>query len=82
MEFSFTEMIGYLASLVILLSFVMKDLKKLRIVNTAGCAIFIVYGLLLAYSIPIIITNAAIVVINLYYLSKMQKKAKLSDTFD
>jgi hypothetical protein len=32
--------------------------------------LFIVYGCLLNFSVPIIITNAAIVCINLYYLQK------------
>lgn len=78
--FSATEIIGYLASLGVLLSFLMKRIKTLRIVNTVACSIFIVYGLLLEYSIPIIITNGAIVIINVYFLAKESKKAKLSDT--
>jgi hypothetical protein len=65
------EWIGYTASFVVLLSFLMKDMKKLRIVNILGCSLFIAYGLTLpAISIPIILTNAAIVIVNLYYLSK------------
>lgn len=66
--FTPTEIIGYLASLGVLLSFLMKNIRTLRIVNTIACTIFIVYGVLLAYSIPIILTNGAIVMINLYYL--------------
>jgi len=72
--FSTTEIIGYLASLAVLLSFLMKNMRTLRIVNTIACSIFIVYGVLLAYSIPIIITNGAIVIINLYYLFVKEKK--------
>ena len=71
-SFNFTEIIGYLASVVILVSFIMKDIKKLRIINSVGCALFIVYGVLL-FSIPLIITNAAIVLINIYYLFKAKK---------
>jgi uncharacterized protein with PQ loop repeat len=66
--FSSTEIIGYIASLGVLLSFLMKNMKTLRIVNSFSCAIFIVYGFLLQYSVPIIITNGAILMINLYYL--------------
>lgn len=33
-------------------------------VNSVGCALFVVYGIMLAYSIPIILTNTAILVIN------------------
>ena len=62
-----TEYIGYLASLLVLVSFLMKNMVRLRWLNTLGCMVFIAYGLLLQ-SIPIIITNAAIVVIHSYYL--------------
>lgn len=66
---NYIELIGYAASLFVLLSFVMKDMKKLRMVNIIGCGLFIVYGVLLG-SFPIIITNAAITLVNVYYLSK------------
>lgn len=62
-----TEYTGYLASLVVLLSFLMKNIRTLRWVNTAGCLLFIIYGFLLQ-SYPVILTNAAIVVINVIYL--------------
>ena len=69
----YTEYIGYLASLFVLVSFLMKNMTYLRLVNTLGCLVFISYGALLQ-SIPIIITNAAIVLINSFYLLKVRKK--------
>ena len=66
-----TEYIGYLASFMVLLSFTMKDIKKLRFVNMTGCILFIIYGFLmptLRIGLPIIIANAAILCVNLYYL--------------
>ncbi len=66
---SFTEWVGYLASFGVLVSFLMKDMRTLRIVNSIGCATFVLYGILLG-SIPIIITNVAILVINIYFLTK------------
>ena len=67
-EFSFTDIVGYIAMALLLISFLMKDVKKLRIVNSIGCAFFVAYGFLLVTSWPIIITNSAIISINLYYL--------------
>jgi uncharacterized protein with PQ loop repeat len=67
MEFNITEIIGYAASLFVLLSFFNKNLRKLRFVNSVGCALFIAYGILLG-SIPIILTNVAILLVNAYYL--------------
>jgi len=64
------EIIGYVASAIVLFSFLMRDIKKLRLVNIVGCSIFVVYGVYLNMSIPIIITNVAIILINVFYLAK------------
>ena len=69
MNSAVTEYFGYIASALVLVSFLMKNISYLRVVNSFGCACFIVYGSLLP-SIPIIVTNAAIVLINVYYLTK------------
>ena len=66
---SVTEWVGYAASLGVLVSFLMKDIKVLRIVNSVGCGLFVAYGLMLG-SIPIILTNVAILFVNAYYLLK------------
>ncbi len=66
-----TEYVGYLASIFVLLSFTMKDLRQLRIINTVGCLLFIAYGFLmpsLRIGFPIILTNVAICCVNIYYL--------------
>ncbi len=67
---SITEWIGYLASLVLMISFLMKDINNLRIVNSTGCLLFVIYGFLLATSWPIIISNIFILGINVFYLTK------------
>jgi hypothetical protein len=70
MEITLIEVVGYLASIVVLCSFAMKDVKKLRLVNMVGCLLFVVYGFMMPtirVGLPIIITNAAILCINMYY---------------
>ncbi|QED37688.1 uroporphyrinogen decarboxylase [Antarcticibacterium arcticum] len=64
---SYIEWIGYAASLFVLLSFLMRNITTLRYVNSIGCLFFVAYGILLD-SWPIIITNVAIVCVNVYYL--------------
>jgi len=67
-----TEYVGYLASFMVLISFTMKDVKKLRLVNMTGCVLFILYGFLMPsirIGLPIIIANAAILTVNIYYLT-------------
>ena len=68
-----TEYIGYLASFMVLLSFMMKRIHVLRLVNISGCILFIIYGFLmptLRIGLPIIIANTAILLVNTYYLLK------------
>lgn len=71
---SYVEWFGYLASLFVLMSFLMRNITALRYVNTLGCMFFVIYGVLLN-SWPIIITNAAIILVNLYYLFLNKKTA-------
>ncbi len=66
-----TEWAGYLASLVLMISFLMKNINTLRIINSVGAVLFILYGIMLATSWPIIISNTFILGVNIYYLSKL-----------
>ena len=75
---NYTEYIGYIASALVLISFLMKNITYLRVINTIGCAFFIMYGILLQ-SAPIIITNVAIVLVNLYYLLKMIREREIKN---
>jgi len=63
-----TDILGLLAPALIISSFMLKDLRKLRWVNTVGCALFVAYGVLLDMNLPIIITNAFIIGINMWQL--------------
>ncbi|MDP5101896.1 MAG: uroporphyrinogen decarboxylase [Nonlabens sp.] len=67
MGLTLLDFIGYLASFILLLSFTRKNVRHLRIINTLGCILFVIYGAMLS-SWPVIITNVSIVLINLYYL--------------
>ncbi len=74
MGFNFIELVGYVASALVLASFFFKNIKHLRIVNSFGCAFFVAYGILLG-SVPILITNVAILLVNGYYLFLKNKKS-------
>ncbi|NME70012.1 uroporphyrinogen decarboxylase [Flammeovirga aprica JL-4] len=71
MEFS-PEYVGYLASLLLMISFALKNVKLLRMVNTVGCIVFVIYGIMLS-AWPIVITNGFIAAINIFYLVKDKK---------
>lgn len=63
------EILGTLASIIVLISFLMKGEKKIRIINILGAIMFVVYGILInAFSVWFL--NGALVFIHLYYLIK------------
>jgi hypothetical protein len=65
-----TDLIGYAASAVLMVSFLMKNINTLRLINSIGAILFIIYGFMLATSWPVIITNAFILSVNIFYLVK------------
>ncbi|GGP03531.1 uroporphyrinogen decarboxylase [Cloacibacterium rupense] len=70
MSENWSEYVGYLASIFVILSFMLKDLKKIRIVNLVGCIAFVVYGVFSGMLWPVIIPNAILSVIQVYHLIK------------
>lgn len=78
---SLLDLFGYLASGVVLLSFLMKDIRKLRWLSIVGCTMFIVYGFLID-SVPVIVTNVAISSINLWHLFVIKDKNQLTSKKD
>lgn len=70
------EYVGYIASAFIVISLTMTSIIQLRIINSIGCILFIIYGLSVnAY--PVVISNLLIVIINLYYLYELYRKKQL-----
>ncbi len=64
--------IGYIASLFLIVSLVVHGDLKFRLYNSLGCVAFIIYGI--AFNAwPVILTNALLLVINIYYLNKLYK---------
>jgi hypothetical protein len=61
--------IGYLATVITLLSFCLKDMTKLRIVSSIACLTWISYGLM-RQDMPVIFVNSSIIIIHLFYLLK------------
>ncbi len=66
------EIIGYVASFIILVSLLMSSVKRLRMINLFGSLIFTGYGFAIE-SYPTAIMNLGIVAIDLYYLIKMSE---------
>lgn len=67
--------IGYAASVFIVLSFALRNLRKIRIVNLIGCACFVIYGIYNGMLWPVIIPNGLICFVQIYHLT-IGKKGK------
>ena len=66
--------VGYAASFFIVLSFILKDLTKIRIVNLIGCICFVIYGAFSGMLWPVIIPNAILCFVQVYHLIAGKKK--------
>ena len=67
-----SDIIGYIGTLLVVVSFLMKDIFLLRLINVMACVVFVIYGMLSSLT-PVIITNLLIISINLYFIIKEKK---------
>lgn len=74
------EILGLVATVFVLVSFLFKNLVVVRCINIVGCIFFVVYGALLgAWSVWIL--NAALAVVHIVYLilDFCKKKSKKTE---
>jgi hypothetical protein len=69
------DLIGFIASAIVLISFTVKDMVKLRVINSAGSIVWIVYGGLIN-NLPTIFVNVAVLVIHMWWLFKNYSSKK------
>lgn len=74
------ELVGYVASALIVLSFAMSSVVKIRVISLVGSAVYVVYGLLIS-AFPIVLANGTIVVLHCIALwREFNKKTPLGAT--
>jgi len=61
------ELVGYLGSALVVTSLLMTRILRLRVIGLAGSTTFLIYGVLIE-SVPIMITNGVIMIINIAFL--------------
>ncbi len=69
------ELFGYLGSLLVVVSMLMKSVKKLRIINTIGSVIFMTYAIIIR-SYPTAFMNLCLVIINIYNIIQLGREDK------
>lgn len=70
------ELIGYFASVLVLVSLLMTSVVKLRVINMIGSGIFAVYALLI-HSYPTAVMNFCLVGVNIFYLVRMARAERV-----
>lgn len=63
------ELIGIIATLFILLAFSFNDKTKIRIFDTVGAVLFVIYGILIG-SVSVWLLNGALIIINVAKIIK------------
>jgi hypothetical protein len=67
------DIIGYIGMTIILYSFTIENMYKLRLVNSIGSMVWIVYGLGIMAG-PTILVNSCVLCIHLHWFYKNRKK--------
>ena len=73
------ELIGYLASALVVLSLIMSSVLRLRVIGLTGAVVFAAYGALIG-SVPVMVTNGAIILVHGYHLTRILR-ARASDSY-
>jgi hypothetical protein len=67
------EIYGYIGTVLVLGSFLIENIFRLRLVNTIGSIFWIIYGLGISAG-PTIVVNSCVILIHLYWFHKHRKE--------
>jgi len=75
------QWIGYLASVIILLSMMMPSIIKFRWINLVGALLFSIYGFMIG-AFPVGVLNGIIVLVDIYYLFTIYSKKEVFEILE
>lgn len=67
------EIFGYIGTVLILISFLIENVFKLRVLNSIGAIFWIVYGVGIM-AMPTIVVNSCVLIIHIFWIIKHRKK--------
>jgi len=67
------EVIGIVATIIVLLSFVFKEPVQIRAVNAIGAVLFVIYGIMIN-ALSVWLLNLILIVIQLYNIIDLKKR--------
>lgn len=68
-----TELLGIIATVFVLASFLFKEPIKIRAVNLIGAVLFVIYGVLIG-AVSVWLLNAALVGVQIYHINKLNRR--------
>jgi lipid-A-disaccharide synthase-like uncharacterized protein len=69
------EIFGYIGAALVLVSFLMHDIKWLRAVNMAGGAISLIYAIIMN-TMPVVVLNGSLILINGVQLARILRRER------
>lgn len=70
------EILGIVASLFIILAFLFKDIRIIRILDTVGALLYVIYGILI-HSWVNIFLNTVLILIQIYRLIELKRSKRI-----
>jgi GNAT superfamily N-acetyltransferase len=80
-HFSWLQLLGYAASILIATSLLMRSIVRLRMINMVGAATFSLYGFLIG-AYPVAILNLMTTTINIVQLIRLQRRREIFRTLE
>ena len=69
------EITGFLGAFLVLVSFLLKDIKWIRTINIIGAVFFVIYGLA-TQTWATLFMNIALIIVHIFYLAKLHSDKK------
>lgn len=76
----FMEILGYVGTGLVLLSFLMSDLKWLRIFNMCGGFLSLIYAVY-TNTMPVVVLNGSLITINAIQLARIIRAEKMAKSY-
>jgi len=63
------ELIGLIAGIFVLISFLFKNVRTIRLFNIIGAAVFVIYGILIN-ALSVWLLNGILIFVHIFYIRK------------
>ena len=68
-----SEILGYIGTVLVLISFIPKDIKKIRLINIFGCVVWIISAIY-SKSLSVLTLNSILMIVHIIHLIKLHNE--------